>query len=129
MTAAIGGAERLCRFTARAAAVGRPVFRGRMTYAAAQDEEVDWDLFDIVGIDYYGYFSGPRRLRARPAAAPAARKAAGHHGVRHPARPRPGQLRDRGADQGPPERPGLRLALGAEAAFHALARAYGGASG
>jgi hypothetical protein len=46
----------LRRFTARAAAVGRSVFRGRMTYAAAQDEEADWDLFDIVGIDYYGYF-------------------------------------------------------------------------
>lgn len=48
--------RRLHRFTARAAAVGRSVFRGRMTYAAAEDEDVDWDLFDIVGLDYYGYF-------------------------------------------------------------------------
>lgn len=48
--------RRLHRFTARAAAVGRSVFRGRMTYAAAQDEDVDWDLFDIVGLDYYGSF-------------------------------------------------------------------------
>jgi hypothetical protein len=48
---------RLRRFTARAAAVGRSVFYGRLTYAAAEDEDVDWDLFDIVGLDYYGYFS------------------------------------------------------------------------
>jgi hypothetical protein len=48
--------RRLHRFTARAAAVGRSVFHGQMTYAAAEDEDVDWDLFDIVGLDYYGYF-------------------------------------------------------------------------
>ncbi|MFC7530806.1 abortive infection protein [Actinoplanes sp. GCM10030250] len=48
--------RRLHRFTAKAAAVGRSVFQGRMTYAAADDEDVDWDLFDIIGIDYYGYF-------------------------------------------------------------------------
>lgn len=52
-------ARRLHAFTARAAAVGRSVFRGRLTYAAAQDEQVDWNLFDIVGIDYYS--SHPRR--------------------------------------------------------------------
>ncbi|GHI03880.1 abortive phage infection protein [Streptomyces cellostaticus] len=51
--------RRLDRFTARAAAVGRSVFRGRLSYAAAQDDRVDWRLFDIVGIDYYAYF--PRR--------------------------------------------------------------------
>ncbi|MDF3141119.1 MULTISPECIES: abortive phage infection protein [unclassified Streptomyces] len=48
--------RRLARFTAKAAAVGRSVFHGRLSYAAAQDEEfepVDWNLFDIVGIDYY----------------------------------------------------------------------------
>jgi hypothetical protein len=49
-------ARRLHRFTARAATVGRSVFGGRLTYAAAQDEDVDWGLFDLVGIDYYGYF-------------------------------------------------------------------------
>ncbi|WP_393079710.1 abortive phage infection protein [Streptomyces sp. LN704] len=49
-------ARRLHRFTARAAGVGRSVFRGRLTYAAAQDENVDWGLFDLVGIDYYGFF-------------------------------------------------------------------------
>ncbi|WIN00512.1 hypothetical protein ACTOB_004224 [Actinoplanes oblitus] len=48
--------RRLRRFTARAAATGRAVFHGRLTYAAAEDEDVDWDLFDIVGLDYYGYF-------------------------------------------------------------------------
>jgi len=48
-------AVRLRRFTARAAEVGRSVFGGPLTYAAADDEDVDWDLFDIVGLDYYGY--------------------------------------------------------------------------
>ena len=54
--------KRLARFTAKAAAVGRSVFRGRLSYAAMQDptfENVDWNLFDIVGIDYYSYL--PRR--------------------------------------------------------------------
>ncbi|NGO47275.1 abortive phage infection protein [Streptomyces ureilyticus] len=51
--------KRLATFTAKAAAVGRSVFRGKLSYAAAQDEtfeRVDWGLFDIVGIDYYSYF-------------------------------------------------------------------------
>ncbi|MGI5198163.1 abortive phage infection protein [Streptomyces sp. CA-288835] len=51
--------QRLAGFTAKAAAVGRSVFRGKLSYAAAQDEtfeKVDWGLFDIVGIDYYSYF-------------------------------------------------------------------------
>ncbi|MBX7552162.1 abortive phage infection protein [Streptomyces sp. tea 10] len=51
--------RRLDRFTARAAEVGRSVFGGRLAYAAAQDDQVDWRLFDVVGIDYYSYF--PRR--------------------------------------------------------------------
>ena len=50
----------LDRFTARAAEVGRSVFHGRLGYAAAQDDRVDWDLFDVVGIDYYSYFRQPR---------------------------------------------------------------------
>ncbi|UXY25643.1 abortive phage infection protein [Streptomyces sp. HUAS TT20] len=48
--------RRLDRFTKKAAAVGRSVFRGRLSYAAAQDDQVDWRLFDIVGIDHYSYF-------------------------------------------------------------------------
>ncbi len=51
--------RRLREFTARAAKVGRSVFKGRMTYGAAQDEEVDWDLFDLVSVNYYAYF--PRK--------------------------------------------------------------------
>ncbi|MFF3329700.1 abortive phage infection protein [Streptomyces sp. NPDC002888] len=47
--------RRLARFTARAAKAGRSVFRGRLSYAAAADDEVDWNLFDVVGIDYYGH--------------------------------------------------------------------------
>ncbi|MEV6195700.1 abortive phage infection protein [Streptomyces sp. NPDC051920] len=52
-------ARRLHRFTAKAAKVGRSVFHGRLTYAAAQDEDVDWRLFDLVGIDYYSFFRRP----------------------------------------------------------------------
>ncbi|GLY83078.1 hypothetical protein [Actinoallomurus iriomotensis] len=48
--------RRLRRFTARAAKVGRSVFHGPMTYGAAQDEEVDWTLFDLVSVNYYSYF-------------------------------------------------------------------------
>ncbi|MEV0179860.1 abortive phage infection protein [Streptomyces sp. NPDC050625] len=48
--------RRLDRFTRKAAAAGRSVFRGPLSYAAAQDDQVDWSLFDIVGIDYYSYF-------------------------------------------------------------------------
>ncbi|MFJ7073166.1 abortive phage infection protein [Streptomyces sp. NPDC098781] len=54
--------RRLARFTGRAAAVARSVFHGRLGYAAAQDEEfepVDWNLFDVVGIDYYSFFPQP----------------------------------------------------------------------
>ncbi|MCS0603632.1 abortive phage infection protein [Streptomyces sp. LP11] len=51
----VGMQRRLTRFIAQAAAVGRSVFDGRLSYAAAQDDEVDWSLFDVVGIDYYGY--------------------------------------------------------------------------
>ncbi|MFI5972410.1 abortive phage infection protein [Streptomyces sp. NPDC051452] len=49
--------RRLGRFTAKAAAVGRSVFRGKLSYAAAQDDVVDWRLFDVIGIDYYSYFA------------------------------------------------------------------------
>ncbi|MGQ4334343.1 abortive phage infection protein [Streptomyces hayashii] len=48
--------RRLTAFTARAARTARSVFDGRISYAAAQDDEVDWSLFDIVGIDYYSFF-------------------------------------------------------------------------
>lgn len=48
--------RRLDRFTAKAAALGRSVFHGNLGYAAAQDDKVDWRLFDVVGIDYYSYF-------------------------------------------------------------------------
>ncbi|WP_031184585.1 MULTISPECIES: hypothetical protein [Streptomyces] len=51
--------RRLNAFTAKAAAVGRSVFDGRLSYAAAQDDEVDWSLFDVVGIDYYSYHRDP----------------------------------------------------------------------
>ncbi|MET8446862.1 abortive phage infection protein [Streptomyces sp. NPDC005209] len=46
----------LDRFTAKAARVGRSVFHGAVSYAAAQDDKVDWTLFDVMGINYYSYF-------------------------------------------------------------------------
>ncbi|MFI5473524.1 abortive phage infection protein [Streptomyces cacaoi] len=51
--------RRLDAFTARAARTGRSVFDGRLSYAAAQDDQVDWSLFDVVGIDYYSSFPRP----------------------------------------------------------------------
>ncbi|WP_416960953.1 abortive phage infection protein [Streptomyces sp. Agncl-13] len=51
--------HRLNAFTKKAAALGRSVFHGNLSYAAAQDDEVDWTLFDVVGIDYYSYFRQP----------------------------------------------------------------------
>jgi hypothetical protein len=51
--------RRLRVFVADAARVGRSAFGGRLSYAAAEDEIVDWRLFDVVGIDYYANF--PRR--------------------------------------------------------------------
>ncbi|MDX3242715.1 abortive phage infection protein [Streptomyces sp. ME18-1-4] len=51
--------RRLDAFTARAARTGRSVFDGRLSYAAAQDDQVDWSLFDVVGIDYYSFFPRP----------------------------------------------------------------------
>ncbi|MEA2148888.1 MAG: hypothetical protein QOD69_718 [Solirubrobacteraceae bacterium] len=51
--------RRLSAFVADAARVGRSAFGGRLSYAAAEDDVVDWRLFDVVGIDYYASF--PRR--------------------------------------------------------------------
>ncbi|MFD4830919.1 abortive phage infection protein [Streptomyces uncialis] len=52
--------RRLDTFLREAVAVAREHFHGRITYGAAADlEEVDWTLFDIVGLDYYTYFRDP----------------------------------------------------------------------
>ncbi len=45
--------KRLNEFLARAAAAARQHFGGLLTYAAGAWEEVDWDPFDIVGLDAY----------------------------------------------------------------------------
>ncbi|MGW6526887.1 abortive phage infection protein [Streptomyces venezuelae] len=50
----------LRRFTGLAAKTGRRVFRGPLTYGAAHDDDVDWSLFDLVSVNYYGYH-GSRR--------------------------------------------------------------------
>ncbi|MFJ2771408.1 abortive phage infection protein [Streptomyces sp. NPDC087300] len=48
-------ARKLRAFVAEAAKTGRSVFHGPLTYGAAHDEDVDWKLFDIVSVNYYGY--------------------------------------------------------------------------
>ncbi|MEU7578503.1 abortive phage infection protein [Streptomyces sp. NPDC041068] len=48
-------ALRLRDFIGRAARTGRSVFHGPLTYGAAHEDEVDWSLFDIVGVNYYAY--------------------------------------------------------------------------
>ncbi|WP_345575229.1 hypothetical protein [Nonomuraea rosea] len=40
-------------FLAQASRAVRDVFSGRLTYASAPIEDVDWSLFDIVALDYY----------------------------------------------------------------------------
>jgi hypothetical protein len=45
--------ERLSGFLAEAADVVRSRFGGRITYAAAPWEAIDWDPFDLVGVDAY----------------------------------------------------------------------------
>ncbi|WP_344209488.1 hypothetical protein, partial [Kribbella sancticallisti] len=43
-------------YVAKAVKVARGNFNGRITYGAASDlEQIDWSLFDIVGLDYYSY--------------------------------------------------------------------------
>jgi hypothetical protein len=49
-----GGAnERLDEFLSRASAAVRAVYRGPLTYASLVWEDVDWDRFDIIGVDHY----------------------------------------------------------------------------
>ena len=47
--------RRLNVFLARAAKAVRPHFHGPLTYAAAAFEAVDWQAFDLVGLDYYTF--------------------------------------------------------------------------
>jgi hypothetical protein len=47
--------RRFAAFLRRAARVARANFDGKITYAAAVGEEVDWRLFDYVGVDYYSF--------------------------------------------------------------------------
>ena len=43
----------LNRFLAKAAATVRAEFSGPVTYAAGEWEQVDWSVFDVVGVDLY----------------------------------------------------------------------------
>nr|WP_202457459.1 MULTISPECIES: abortive phage infection protein [unclassified Streptomyces] len=48
------------RFVGLAAKTGRRVFRGPLTYGAAHDDDIDWSLFDLVSVNYYGYHANAR---------------------------------------------------------------------
>ncbi|WP_169749655.1 abortive phage infection protein [Streptomyces aureocirculatus] len=52
--------RKLDRFIALAAKTGRRVFHGPLTYGSAFGDKVDWDLFDLLGVNYYSYFDDPR---------------------------------------------------------------------
>jgi hypothetical protein len=54
----------LADFIDRAASTGRSAFDGRLTYGAAEGDEVDWDLFDIVSVNYYAYHARRREAYA-----------------------------------------------------------------
>ena len=45
--------EPLNRFLAQCAEVARQSFHGPLSYASLPFEEVDWSLFDVVGVDHY----------------------------------------------------------------------------
>lgn len=45
--------RRLNRFLAKAVAAIREHYQGQLTYASGTWEQVDWRLFDFVGVDYY----------------------------------------------------------------------------
>jgi hypothetical protein len=48
--------KRLDTVISHAAKIARAKFSGPVTYSAAEDDIVDWSLFDIVGINYYSWF-------------------------------------------------------------------------
>lgn len=45
--------KKLNVFLQSVASTARNIFKGQITYSAGPWEEVDWKLFDIVGLDYY----------------------------------------------------------------------------
>ncbi|MCE0538973.1 hypothetical protein LWF15_26085 [Kineosporia rhizophila] len=52
---AVHMSRELQRFIGLSARTGRRVFKGRLTYGAAEDDEVDWKLFDLVSVNYYSH--------------------------------------------------------------------------
>ncbi|MFC0627073.1 hypothetical protein [Kribbella deserti] len=52
--------RRMAVYVEKVVTVARKNFGGRITYGAAADlEAVNWNLFDIVGLDYYSYHEDP----------------------------------------------------------------------
>ncbi|GAB3253208.1 hypothetical protein [Kineosporia babensis] len=45
------------RFIGQSAGTARRVFKGPLTYGAAEGDEVDWKLFDLVSVNYYSYYA------------------------------------------------------------------------
>jgi len=57
--------KKLNTFLTRLVAGIRKVFHGQITYASGTWEKIDWDLFDIIGIDHFGLHSiGPAMKRS-----------------------------------------------------------------
>ncbi|MFD5703119.1 abortive phage infection protein [Streptomyces lasiicapitis] len=52
--------RKLDRFIGLSAKTARRVFHGKVTYGSAHGDRVDWDLFDLVSVNYYSYFADPR---------------------------------------------------------------------
>jgi hypothetical protein len=57
--------RRLNDFIKQAANVGRSAFDGQLTYGSAHGDDVDWDLFDIVSVNYYSYHGRDRAAYAK----------------------------------------------------------------
>jgi nitrogen regulatory protein PII-like uncharacterized protein len=59
--------KELNSFLAESAAAARDNFKGEITYASGQWEKINWDLFDIISINYYrnrfNSFNYRRRIR------------------------------------------------------------------
>jgi hypothetical protein len=59
--------DRLNDFLGRASTAVRGVYHGPLTYASLIWEDVDWDRFDLIGVDHYrdARNQGPVRRRRR----------------------------------------------------------------
>jgi len=73
MAAGVDPRQTVAAFLAQAVELARSRFRGPLTYASGTWEEVDWELFDFVGVDAYRAAGNRDRFAQEVAAY-------GHHG-------------------------------------------------